>query len=132
MAGPGRWYVIAAGVLAVGAALVMGLSSAALVAQAPRFAGWALVAAEELLAGPALVRLSPAPEGAGTEAGGSTDRGPGTDPLGAAARHTPVGTLVVDADPGTPPVGGRRSATVCRGTVCDLPTTVPEELPGRG
>jgi hypothetical protein len=86
--------------------------------QAPRFAGWALVAAEELLDGPTVVRLSPADPGTA-----------GTDPLGAAARHTPVGTLVVDGDPDTPAVGGRRTAVVCRGTVCDLPTTNAEELP---
>jgi hypothetical protein len=86
-----------------------------LLTQAPRFAGWALVAAEELLAGPVLVRLSPAD-------------GPG-DALGDAARRTPVGTLVVDGDPATPARDGLRSATVCRGTVCGLPFTDPSGLP---
>ncbi|HSP59651.1 MAG TPA: thioredoxin domain-containing protein [Ornithinimicrobium sp.] len=104
----------------------------ALVASAPRFAGWALVAAEELLAGPVLVRLSPAGTGGAQDGIGADGGGPATDPLGAAARHTPVGTLVVDGDPETPVVGGRRAATVCHGTTCDLPTTLPEDLPGRG
>ncbi|WP_289018460.1 thioredoxin domain-containing protein [uncultured Ornithinimicrobium sp.] len=105
----------------------------ALVAQAPRFAGWALVAAEELLAGPVLVRLSPAgPDDGADDAADGSGTAVGAGPLGRAARHTPVGTLVVDGDPGTPLVGGRRAATVCRGTVCDLPTTVPDDLPGRG
>ncbi|GGK62057.1 thioredoxin domain-containing protein [Ornithinimicrobium pekingense] len=90
---------------------------ATLARQAPRFAGWALTAAEELLAGPVLVRLSP----------GAT----GQDPLTEAARHTPVGTLVVDGDPQTPTVDGLRAATVCHGTVCGLPVTRPDDLPTR-
>ncbi len=94
---------------------------ASLARQAPRFAGWALAAAEELAAGPVLVRLSPAPP---EEAGGEEAA------LAAAARHTPVGTLVVDGDPGTPQVGGARAAVVCSGTVCGLPVTEPADLPG--
>ncbi|MFC6422429.1 thioredoxin domain-containing protein [Ornithinimicrobium tianjinense] len=89
--------------------------AAPLARQAPRFAGWALVAAEELAAGPLVVRLSPADD-------------PGEDELARAARHTPVPALVVVDDPGTPPQDGRRSATVCRGTVCGLPLTEPELL----
>ncbi|WP_431472988.1 thioredoxin domain-containing protein [Ornithinimicrobium sp. W1665] len=113
------------------AALALGGMSD-LVTRAPRFAGWALVAAEELVGGPVLVRLSPATTGGAREATGAGGQGPGSDPLGAAARRTPVGTLVVDGDAETPSVGGRRAATVCRGTTCDLPTTLPEDLPGRG
>ncbi|MFK5646258.1 thioredoxin domain-containing protein [Ornithinimicrobium sp. LYQ121] len=95
--------------------------------QAPRFAGWALVAAEELAAGPLLVTLS----ADGGDQGAATS---GTAPttLAETARHTPVGTLVVDGDPGTPALEGRRSATVCRGTVCDLPVVHPSELSIRG
>ncbi len=89
---------------------------ATLTRQAPRFAGWALTAAAELLAGPVLVRLSPAGDGQ-------------DDQLGRAARRTPVGALVVDGDPGTPAVGDLRAATVCRGTVCGLPVTRPADLP---
>lgn len=97
-----------------------GMSS--LTRQAPRFAGWALTAAEELAAGPVLVRLSTPPTGGPGGTGGP-------DALGEAARHTPVGTLVVDSDPGTPTVDGARAATVCRGTVCGLPLTRPDDLP---
>ena len=85
----------------------------ALLGQAPRFVGWALTAAEELAAGPTLVRLS---------------RAPGPDVLGRAARQAPVGTLVVDGDASAAPVGGERAAVVCRGTTCGLPLTDPEQL----
>jgi hypothetical protein len=95
-------------------------SMATLGRRAPRFAGWALTAAEELTAGPVVVRLSPRAPEAGH-----------ADPLGGAARHTAVGTLVVDGDPTTAPVGGARAAVVCRGTVCDLPTTNAEDLEAR-
>ncbi|RIK14417.1 MAG: hypothetical protein DCC50_11320 [Acidobacteria bacterium] len=93
---------------------------ASLARQAPRFAGWALAAVEELVAGPVLVRLSPASAGTGRQAG---------ETLGAAARHTPPGTLVVDGDPETPDVAGDRAAVVCRGTVCGLPVTHGGDLP---
>ena len=84
--------------------------------QAPRFAGWSLVAAEEMAAGPVTVQLGaqPAPD------------------LVQAARRTPVGTLVV-----CPPAGGGDPtqevgpglALVCRGTVCGLPSGDPADLP---
>ena len=82
--------------------------------QAPRFAGWALTAAEELTAGPSLVTLSP---------------GSDQDPMGAAARSCPVATLVVDGDPTLTARDGARTAVLCRGTTCDLPTTEPADLP---
>ena len=100
--------------------------------QAPRFAGWALVAAEELVAGPVLVTLSARPQdetGDGPAAAGGGPAAVGDDDLAAAARATPVGTLVVDGDPGLGPLEGRRAATVCRGTTCDLPTAEPGDLP---
>ncbi|WP_151525295.1 thioredoxin domain-containing protein [Serinicoccus kebangsaanensis] len=84
---------------------------------APRFAGWALVAAGELATGPSLVRLSEQPASAAE------------DPLVEALRRGPVGTLVVDGDPEVPQREGRRSAVLCRGTVCGLPTTDPDSLP---
>ncbi|WP_238695126.1 hypothetical protein [Ornithinimicrobium flavum] len=71
------------------------------------------MAAEELVAGPVLPALP---------------RHRAGDPLGR-ARRTPVGTLVVDGDAGTPTVDGLRAATVCRGTVCGLPVTDPSGLP---
>ncbi|MFK5689963.1 thioredoxin domain-containing protein [Ornithinimicrobium sp. LYQ92] len=94
------------------------LHAAPLARQAPRFAGWALVAAEELVAGPTTVRLSPAAAGEGRD-----------DALGRAARHTPAATLVVDGDPALSTGPEARTAMVCRGTVCDLPTRDPRDLP---
>ena len=90
---------------------------APLIRQAPRFAGWGLVAAEELAAGPVAVRLSAA-------AGGTATR----DDLGTAARHTPVGVLVVDGDRALGSADPR-VATVCRGTTCGLPSSAPGHLP---
>lgn len=99
--------------------------------QAPRFAGWSLTAAEELAAGPALVRLSPAlpHRSAGEPSTGGLEHGPAPDELGRAARHTPVGTLVVDGDASISPQDGARAAVVCRGTTCGLPGTDPAQLP---
>ncbi|WP_010147632.1 thioredoxin domain-containing protein [Serinicoccus profundi] len=79
---------------------------------APRFAGWSLVAMEELAAGPVTVQLGP-------------DASP---ELVRAARHTPVGTLVMGA---VGPVDGLEpgQALVCRGTVCGLPSSDPASLP---
>ncbi|WP_131105155.1 thioredoxin domain-containing protein [Ornithinimicrobium sufpigmenti] len=119
-------------------------STSTLLRQAPRFAGWALTAAEELAAGPALVRLSPAPADERarkwrTQGGehapdghaphGHPRDGHGPDELGRAARHTPAGTLVVDGDASISPVGGARAAVVCHGTTCGLPRTDPGDLP---
>ncbi|MGO0577244.1 thioredoxin domain-containing protein [Ornithinimicrobium panacihumi] len=97
--------------------------------QAPRFAGWALVAAEELAAGPLLVTLSPLPGSAEGPGAGADDRIGALDPLGTAARRGPTGVLVVDGDVALTSTGGVRTATVCRGTTCDLPTTAADALP---
>ncbi|HEY7009228.1 MAG TPA: thioredoxin domain-containing protein [Jatrophihabitantaceae bacterium] len=90
--------------------------------QHPRYLGWALAAAEALVAGPLQVAVA------------------GADPalVQAAWRHRPGGTVVVAGDPdepdvpllaGRPLVDGRSAAYVCRGMVCDLPvTSVPELL----
>lgn len=109
-------------------------ATTALARQAPRFAGWVLVAAEEQVAGPTTVRLSAqggrggdALPGATRDGGHERTSGP-RDALGAAARHTPAQVLVIDGDAGTPSVGGARAATVCRGTVCGLPVTEVEAL----
>ncbi|WP_298888038.1 thioredoxin domain-containing protein [uncultured Serinicoccus sp.] len=89
---------------------------AATAQQAPRFAGWSLVAAEELAAGPVTVHLGARP---------------GAD-LARAAGRTPAGILVV-----CPTTGGGDPAEevgpglalVCRGTVCGLPSADPADLP---
>ncbi|WP_130013752.1 thioredoxin domain-containing protein [Serinicoccus sediminis] len=84
--------------------------------QAPRFAGWSLVAWEELAGGPTTVQLGPRP----------------APELAQAARRAPAGTLVMaaatapDDAPDTVPPG---RALVCRGTVCGLPSADPGDLP---
>ncbi|CAN5878981.1 thioredoxin domain-containing protein [soil metagenome] len=91
--------------------------------QSPRFAGWAMAAAESLAAGPLQVALA---------------AGEGGEALVAAARaQAPPGTLVVVGagdDEGVPllagrgSVDGRAAAYLCRGTVCGLPVTDPGVL----
>ena len=88
---------------------------------APRFAGWALTVAEDLLSGPLQVAVA---------------EGKGADALAEVARRwAPPGAVVVRARPdtvpvlaGRGPVDGRAAAYVCRGTACDLPVTDPGVL----
>ena len=89
----------------------------------PRFLGWALAAAEALVAGPVQVAVvGEAPDGALTRT---------------AWLHRPPGAVVVSGAPdaagvpllaGRPLVGGKPAAYVCHGMVCDLPVTTPEDL----
>ncbi|HEU4330613.1 MAG TPA: thioredoxin domain-containing protein [Lapillicoccus sp.] len=96
----------------------------AVATQNPRFAGWALAVAEARAAGP----LQIAVVGSGTEAEALLD---------VARAATSPGLVVVAGDPDAtgiplladrPLVDGRAAAYVCRGFVCDRPTTDPEEL----
>ena len=90
----------------------------------PRFGGWSLAVAEALVAGPLQVAV--------------VGSGPEADALETAARRSPSpGLVVVRGEPDAPGlpllaerplVGGRAAAYVCRGMVCELPTTDPEEL----
>ncbi|WP_277211985.1 thioredoxin domain-containing protein [Isoptericola croceus] len=99
-------------------------ASGMLARQAPRFAGWALAAAEALAAGPVQVAV------VGT--------GPGAAELARTARRAPVaGAVVVHGQPDAdgvplladrPLVGGGPAAYVCRGFVCDRPMTTTAEL----
>ena len=92
-------------------------------AQQPRFFGWALAAAEGLVAGP--VQVAVAGEGARGE-------------LSAAAWSSrPPGAVVVSGAPDAPGVplladrplvDGAAAAYVCRGMVCDRPVTSIDEL----
>jgi len=96
----------------------------AVAAQSPRFAGWALAVAEARAAGPLQVAVA-----------GS---GPAAAALVAVARASASpGLVVVAGDPDTtgvpllaerPLVDGRPAAYLCRGFVCDRPTTDPDEL----
>ncbi|HEX6235054.1 MAG TPA: thioredoxin domain-containing protein [Jiangellaceae bacterium] len=101
----------------------------ALGAQAPRFAGWGLAVAEALVAGPAEVAII-----------GSADD-PRTAELRAAAlRSTSPGAAIIAGDPAhsgsrtvpllrdRPLLSGAPAAYVCRGFVCERPTSDPAEL----
>ena len=98
-------------------------SVASLIAQAPRFAGWSLAAAEAVAAGPREVAVvGPA--------------GTARDALERAARRTPGVTVVVADGPSTDialleargPVGGEPAAYACREMVCERPVTTVAEL----
>ena len=94
--------------------------------QHPRFCGWALAVAEAALAGPVQVAVV-------GEAGD-----PSAAELVRAARlGTSPGAVVVAGRPDAeavplladrPLVGGAAAAYLCRGFVCDAPTTDPEKL----
>jgi uncharacterized protein YyaL (SSP411 family) len=96
----------------------------AVAAQNARFAGWALAVAEARTAGPLQVAV--------------VGSGPDAEALLAVARaSTSPGLVVVAGEPDAtgvpllaerPLVGGRPAAYVCRGFVCDRPTTDPKEL----
>ncbi len=96
---------------------------ASLAAQAPRFAGWSLAAAEALAAGPLEVAIVGTP-------------GAERDELERLARRAPGVTVVISDTGGTGiplleargPVGGAPAAYVCRDMVCDRPVTSAEDL----
>ena len=101
----------------------------ALGAQVPRFAGWGLAVAEAHVAGPAEVAII-----------GSADD-PRTAELRAAAlRSTSPGAAIIAGDPAhsgsrtvpllrdRPLLSGAPAAYVCRGFVCERPTSDPAEL----
>ncbi len=95
-------------------------------AGAPRFAGWALAAAEDAVSGPAILAIA--------SADGS---------LTAAARRAPPGMVVVVGPESSsrdsadtiapvlqqrPPLQGRDTAYLCRGMTCQVPTNDPGVL----
>jgi len=90
----------------------------------PRFGGWSLAVAEALVAGPLQVAV--------------VGSGPAARDLAQAARRSPSpGLVVIHGEPdapgipllaGRPLVDGKPAAYVCRGMVCELPTTDPSAL----
>jgi uncharacterized protein YyaL (SSP411 family) len=96
---------------------------APLMAQAPRFAGWALAAAVTMAQGPEEIAV----------VGPS---GPDREALAESARRRPGAVVVVADGPvegipllaGRTAVDGRAAAYVCRGFVCERPVTDPAAL----
>jgi uncharacterized protein YyaL (SSP411 family) len=89
--------------------------------QQPRFLGWALTAAQGLVAGPVQVAVV----------------GDDAELVRTAWLHRPPGAVVVAGEPDAtgvalladrPLVNGASAAYVCRGMVCDLPVTTAAEL----
>ncbi len=126
---PAGQSALAAALVTLGAvtgdagALVAGAGATAaglgLAVREPRFGGWSLAVAEALVAGPLQVAV--------------VGSGPAAEALAQAARRSPSpGLVVVRGEPdapgipllaGRPLVDGAPAAYVCRGMVCELPTT---------
>lgn len=96
-------------------------SQSRIIAQDPRFAGWALAVAEAMLEGPLQVAIV----------------GEGEDgPLRRVAEaSSSPGLVIASGEPDSQPlladrplVDGRPAAYVCRGFVCDAPVTAVEDL----
>ncbi|MGW5241372.1 thioredoxin domain-containing protein [Monashia sp. NPDC004114] len=110
------------------AALDAGMAATAaglgLAVHEPRFGGWSLAVAEAVVSGPLQVAV--------------VGDGPTADALERVARESASpGLVVVRGEPDAPDVplladrtlvAGRPAAYVCRGMVCDLPTTDPDVL----
>jgi uncharacterized protein YyaL (SSP411 family) len=98
-----------------------------LVDRAPRFAGWLLAAAASRLSSPPVqVAIAGDPAEAATQELART-----------AYRLVPAGSVIMVGEPDAPGLAlladrplraGRPTAYVCRGFVCRLPVTSPDEL----
>ncbi len=100
-------------------------ASGGIATREPRFAGWALAAAEALAAGPLQVAIvEPTPgSGAALLDVARAASSPGLVAI-AAAPDSPGIPLLADR----PLIDGQAAAYVCRGFVCDAPVTAPDEL----
>ena len=96
--------------------------SSVLLAKVPRSAGHWLAVAEARLGGPVQIAVAEDSHSDGELARAARRLAPGGAVIVAGARD---GQPLLD---GRGPVGGRDAAYVCRGTVCDLPTTSAVEL----
>ncbi|MEP6852146.1 MAG: thioredoxin domain-containing protein [bacterium] len=89
----------------------------------PRHLGWALAAAEGLLAGPLQIAVVGEPGGGPLTATAWRRRGPG-----AVVVSGPPDALGVPLLADRPLLGGSTAAYVCRGMVCDRPVTTVADL----
>src|SRR5579875_1236621 len=92
----------------------------------PRFFGWALAAAEALVAGPVQVAIVGEPRGGPLTSTSWRHRPPGAVVV-AGASDAPGVPLLADR----PLVAGAPAAYVCHGFVCDLPATDRDALKGQ-
>ncbi len=90
-------------------------------ARAPRFAGWALTAAEDAVSGPTVLAIASAD---GSLQAASRAAGPGVMVLSA----TPDDAEGVPVLTQRPTLGGSDTAYLCAGTVCQQPTNDPGVL----
>jgi uncharacterized protein YyaL (SSP411 family) len=127
---------------------------APILAAYPRAGGWPAAVAEAALAGPLQVAITlpdphpPAAAGSGPHPRAAAGSGPGAagqaggggELLEVARRGTSAGMVVVAGPPDAPGVpllaqrplvDGQAAAYVCRGFVCDRPTTDPSVLAGQ-
>jgi uncharacterized protein YyaL (SSP411 family) len=98
----------------------------------PRAAGWALAVVEAVLDGPREIAVVGPSDDPGTRAllrAAVSSSAPGAVlALGEAVRADPAEVPLVGLLADRPMIGGRPTAYVCRGFVCDRPTTDPQEL----
>jgi len=97
-----------------------------LITQSPRAVGWGLVTATAMVDGPIQIAIV----GAEDEETEKLWRvaWKSTAPGAVIARATPIATPVIALLKNRPMVGNHPTAYLCRGFVCDLPTTDPVEL----
>jgi uncharacterized protein YyaL (SSP411 family) len=99
-------------------------AAAGLAAHDPRFAGWTLAVAEAVTAGPQQVAIV----GDGPRAVEMLRVARASDSPGLVIAHGPPDAPGMPLLASRPQVDGGVAAYVCRGFVCDLPVTTPEEL----
>jgi len=93
-------------------------------AENPRFSGWTLAVAEAMLAGPLQVAVA----GEGPQAWELLQVARGSTSPGLVTAHGSPDTPGIPLLANRPLVAGRAAAYLCRGFVCDRPSTTREEL----
>ncbi|WP_246023588.1 thioredoxin domain-containing protein [Nocardia yunnanensis] len=99
---------------------------AVLLARAPRSAGQWLAVAEAALRGPIQVAVVTGPDGESASAATLLAAARTAAPGGAIIVSGPLNSQPLLAD--RPPVNDTAAAYICRGSVCDLPVTTPQDI----